>query len=129
MTDHRFDLAAAAVSTLAMVVAFAGVFLSPVDAFRGSITTSALVGFVFAAYNLQSVRATGVPRFATSVVVTVFGLWFVAGPLTYDPQSFAATATVQFSGLVAAAFAGHLALDALARLVRGGQPRDGVEQL
>jgi hypothetical protein len=129
MTAKRFDLAAAAVSTLAMVAAFVGVFLSPVEAFRGSITASALVGFIFAAYNLQTVRTTGAPRFATSVVVTVFGLWFVAGPLTYDPQSFAATAAVQFSGLVAAAFAGHLALDAFAELLGGDRSRDDIEQL
>jgi hypothetical protein len=113
MDARRFALLSATVCLLALVVALGGAFLGPSDAFRGSMAASALVGLVFAVYNLQRVRATGAPQFATGVVLALFGGWLGVAPLQYDP-GFAATAAVQFPGLLLVAFGGHTALDAVA---------------
>jgi len=118
--ESRFTTAAAYVTVVALVGAFAGAFLDPTEAFRGSVTASALVGLVFAGYNAYTVRESGTPRFATSVIVTVFGLWLTVAPLTYPDVNFAGTAAVQFSGMLVAAFGGHLALDAVEALVASG---------
>lgn len=119
MHANRFTAVAVVVAAVAPVVALIGVFAfgAPL-AFRGSIAVSALVLLIFAADNLRSVGATGTPSFASAVVATVLGLWLAAAPLIYD-AGFLPTAITQFSGLLAAAFSGHTALDVLAAMATG----------
>lgn len=119
MYATRFTAVAVVVAAVAPVVALVGVFVfgAPL-AFRGSIAVSALVLLVFAVDNLRSVGETGVPSVASAVVATVLGLWLTAAPLVYD-AGFAPTALTQFAGLLAAAFSGHTALDALVAVATG----------
>ncbi|MFB6280926.1 MAG: hypothetical protein ABEH40_02785 [Haloferacaceae archaeon] len=125
MHGTRLTAVAVVIAALAPIVALAGVvvFGAP-PAFRGSIAVSAVVLLVFAADNLRAVGATGSASFASAVVATVLGVWLALAPLTYD-AGFAPTALTQFAGLLAAAFSGHTALDAVAAAVTG-EPRDGA---
>jgi hypothetical protein len=82
-------------------------------AFTGSLVTSGLLGTVFAARNLQCVRA-GAVALAPAVLSTVFGGWFMAAPLLYD-VGFLPTAGTQFAGLLVAAFGGYAVVHSLDR--------------
>lgn len=119
MHGTRFTAVAVVVAALAPVVTLLGVFAfgAPL-AFRGSIAVSAFVLLIFAADNLRTVGTTGAPSFASAVVATVLGLWLTVAPLIYD-AGFAPTALTQFAGLLAAAFSGHTALDAVAAMATG----------
>lgn len=117
--ETRFTAVAVVVAAVAPIVTLLGVFaLGAPLAFRGSIAVSALVLLVFAGENLRSVGATGAPSFPSAVVATVLGLWLTVAPLIYD-AGFAPTALTQFAGLLAAAFSGHTALDAVAAMATG----------
>ncbi|WP_198948055.1 MULTISPECIES: hypothetical protein [unclassified Halorubrum] len=101
----RFLLA----STAICAVTCAGVAVLPlaVDssrAFTGSIGSSGLLGLVFAARNLQLLRATGEPSLPPAVLTTAFGGWFMLAPLLYPDVGFLPTAGTQLAGTVMATF-------------------------
>jgi hypothetical protein len=119
VSPTRFTAVAVVVAAVAPIVTLLGVFAfgAPL-AFRGSVAVSALVLLIFAADNLQTVGATGRPSFPSAVVATVLGLWLTVAPIIYD-AGFLPTALTQFAGLLAAAFSGHTALDALVTMAGG----------
>jgi hypothetical protein len=101
----------AAIGCLAATVAVP--LATDVTAFRGSIATSGLVALVFAVQNLRLLVTTNRPHLPPAAITTVFGLWFVAAPLLYTEPGLLPTAILQFCGLLVAAFAGYLTLEAL----------------
>ncbi|WP_204365984.1 hypothetical protein [Halorubrum coriense] len=108
MSEHqpsRFMLA----STAVCLVACAGVAVLPLllgtsNAFAGSISSSGLLGVVFAARSLQLLRATGTPSLPPAVLTTIFGGWFMLAPLLYSDVGFLPTAGTQLGGTVIATF-------------------------
>jgi hypothetical protein len=78
-------------------------------AFTGSLVTSGVIGTVFAARNLQAIRA-GAVALAPAVLSTIFGGWFMLAPLLYD-VGFVATAGTQLAGLLVAAFGMYAVVD------------------
>lgn len=112
----RFTDAAIGVTVLATVITLASPYFgNATPAFRGSVVASSLVALVFAAQGARSLRKHGQPRLSSSIVVTVFGLWFVLAPIIYGTETvgFAPTAGVQFGGLLIASFGGYVAVEAL----------------
>ncbi|MFO8115382.1 MAG: hypothetical protein R6U01_08490 [Halorubrum sp.] len=104
-TPSRFLLA----STVFCAVACAGVAMLPLavgsaPAFAGSVGSSGLLGLVFAARNLQLLRAAGEPSLPPAVLTTVFGGWFMLAPLLYPEVGFLPTAGTQLGGTVMATF-------------------------
>ena len=96
-------------STVACVVACAGVAVLPLatgtsDAFAGSIGSSAILGLIFAARNLQLLRAAGSPSLPPAVLTTTFGGWFMLAPLLYPDVGLLPTAGTQLGGTVMATF-------------------------
>lgn len=114
MSDHspsRFLLA----STAVCVATCAGVAILPlvVDssrAFTGSVSTSGVLGLVFAARNLQLLRAAGTPSLPPAVLTTIFGGWFMFAPLLYPDVGFLPTAGTQLSGTIIATFGLYVAV-------------------
>jgi len=95
-------------ATLLALVGSLGAALSPIiagasAAYTGSITTSGVLGVVFAGRGVQLYRATGSISLPAAVLTTIFGGWFMAAPLLYD-VGFIATAGTQLSGTVVATF-------------------------
>lgn len=95
-------------ATLLALVGALGAALSPIiagasAAYTGSITTSGVLGVVFAGRGVQLYRATGRVSLPAAVLTTIFGGWFMAAPLLYD-VGFIATAGTQLSGTVVATF-------------------------
>ena len=95
-------------ATLLTLVGALGAALSPIiagasAAYTGSITTSGVLGVVFAGRGVQLYRATGRVSLPAAVLTTIFGGWFMAAPLLYD-VGFIATAGTQLSGTVVATF-------------------------
>jgi glucose dehydrogenase len=117
-TGTRFTTAVSYVAVLGLGLAFVGAFLDPRAAFRGSVAATALVGLVFAGHNAHHVRETGTPRLASAAIATVFGVWLAVAPLTYD-VTVPATAAVQLSGTLVAAFAGHSTVEVVETLLDG----------
>ncbi len=72
-------------------------------AFTGSITTSGVLGVVFAVRNLQLLRDGGRVSLPPAVLTTIFGGWFMAAPLLYD-VGFLPTAGVQLAGTLISTF-------------------------
>lgn len=72
-------------------------------AFTGSITTSGVLGVVFAARNGQRYRSSGAVSLPAATLTTIFGGWFMAAPLLYE-VGFLATAGTQLTGLLVATF-------------------------
>lgn len=72
-------------------------------AYTGSITTSGVLGVVFASRSVQLFRETGAVSLPAAVLTTIFGGWFMAAPLLYE-VGFLATAGTQLSGTVVATF-------------------------
>lgn len=97
--------------TAATLLALAGCFGAAVSpliagasaAYTGSITTSGVLGVVFASRSVQLYRSTGRIGLPAAVLTTIFGGWFMAAPLLYD-VGFVATAGTQLSGTVVATF-------------------------
>jgi hypothetical protein len=120
-----------AVTALALVgclcVIVAPVVFNTTAAFRGSVVGSAVVGAVFAGYNLYTVRAYGQPRLAAGLMTAVFGGWFIAAPLVY-PVGDVPTAIVQTCGMLTAAFGGYAAVEAVELLARGTPLAEDVPQ-
>jgi hypothetical protein len=107
------------ISAVGCVLASAGAALVPIvtgasQAFVGSITTSGLLGLVFAARNVQLLRARGAPSLPPAVLTTVFGIWFMLAPLLYTGVGFLATAGTQLAGTVIATFGLYVAVAGLA---------------
>ena len=95
-------------ATLLALVGALGAALSPIiagasAAYTGSISTSGVLGVVFAGRSVQLYRATEIISLPAAVLTTIFGGWFMAAPLLYD-VGFIATAGTQLSGTVVAAF-------------------------
>jgi hypothetical protein len=106
----RFTTAAATLALLACPLAFVAPLLLGAPAGpRGSVALSALVGGVFAGYDLVTVRREGRPRFAAAVILA---------PLQYEVGT-AMTATTQFAGMVLASFSGYAALEAIEQWALG----------
>ncbi|PSP86330.1 hypothetical protein BRC83_01330 [Halobacteriales archaeon QS_1_68_17] len=115
----RFTTAAATLALLACPLAFVAPLLLGAPAGpRGSVALSALVGGVFAGYDLVTVRREGRPRFAAAVMAAVFGGWLILAPLQYEVGT-AMTATTQFAGMVLASFSGYAALEAIEQWALG----------
>lgn len=111
--DRAFLSAAAVIAAGGCLLAAVTPFVAGASvAFRGSISTSGIVGLVFAVQHARRLRRDGQPHLPGAAITTVFGIWFMAAPLVYD-VGFLATAGVQLAGLLTAAFAGYLAVDAL----------------
>jgi len=96
-------------STTVCVLACAGVAVLPLAvgssrAFTGSISSSGLLGLVFAVRNLQLLRAAGAPSLPPAVLTTTFGGWFMLAPLLYPEVGFLPTAGTQLAGTVIATF-------------------------
>ena len=96
-------------STAVCVVACAGVAVLPLavgsaPAFAGSIGSSGVLGLIFAARNLQLLRAAGAPSLPPAVLTAVFGVWFMLAPLLYPEVGFLPTAGTQLGGTVIATF-------------------------
>ena len=108
MTDQqpsRFVLASAAVCVVACAaVAVLPPLLGSSSAFTGSVGSSAVLGLVFAARNLQLLRAAGTPSLPPAVLTTIFGGWFMLAPLLYPDVGFLPTAGTQLGGTVIATF-------------------------
>jgi hypothetical protein len=118
-SPSRFSTAAAALALVGCLVAAVGplVFDATV-ALRGSVVGSAVVGGIFAGYNLYAVRASGQPRLAAGVLTTLLGLWLIAAPLVYVAGD-ALTAVVQSGGSLVAAFGGYTAGESVELIARG----------
>jgi hypothetical protein len=104
-TSSRFLLLSAAVCVLAC----AGAALIPLAvgtsrAFTGSITSSGLLGLVFAVRNVQLLNATGEPSLPPAVLTTIFGGWFMLAPLLYSDVGVLPTAGTQLAGTVISTF-------------------------
>ena len=96
------------VATLICVAGCLGAAVTPIvagasAAYTGSITTSGVLGVVFAGRGVQLYRATESVSLPAAVLTTIFGGWFMAAPLLYD-VGFIATAGTQLSGTVVATF-------------------------
>lgn len=118
MRSTRFTAAA---SLLAVVGAVGG-GLAPFlvlgrTTFSASILGVGALAAVFAGYNALSVLRDGQIRLAAVVMATLFGAWMLAAPLAYGVEGVAVGA-VQTFGLVLAAFAGYLAVEAVERFAR-----------
>jgi len=105
MSDSNTFLSAA---TLLAVIGCLGAAVSPVvagasAAYTGSVTTSGVLGVVFAGRSAQLFRATGRVSLPGAVLTTIFGGWFMAAPLLYD-AGFLATAGTQLAGTLVATF-------------------------
>ena len=108
MTDRQASRFLTA-STAACVVACAvATVLPPLlgasTAFTGSVSSSGVLGLVFAGRNLQLLRAAGAPSLPPAVLTTVFGGWFMLAPLLYPDVGFLPTAGTQLAGTVIATF-------------------------
>lgn len=126
MAPSRFTSVVCAVALVGcLLVAAAPLVLGAPAAFRGSVVASAVLGAVFASYNVYSVLSYGQPRLAAGFVTAVFGLWFVGAPLVYTVGDLL-TAVVQTGGSLTAAFGGYAAVEALELLVRGTPPAENV---
>jgi len=113
-TSERFLLASAALALAGCVVAAATPLAAGASrAFVGSIVASGAVGAVFAGRNLQLYRERGRPSIPAASLTTVFGVWLVVAPLQYDPGA-AATAGVQFGGMLVGAFGAYVLVAGLA---------------
>lgn len=105
MTESNTFLTAATVLALAGCL---GAAVSPLiagasAAYTGSVTTSGVLGVVFAGRSLQLLRETGTVSLPAAVLTTIFGGWFMAAPLLYD-AGFLATAGTQLAGTLVATF-------------------------
>ncbi|ERH00923.1 MAG: hypothetical protein J07HN6_02552 [Halonotius sp. J07HN6] len=105
MTESNTFLTAA---TLLALAGCLGAAVSPViagasAAYTGSITTSGVLGVVFAGRSVQLFRETGAVSLPGAVLTTIFGGWFMAAPLLYD-AGFLATAGTQLAGTLVATF-------------------------
>lgn len=81
-------------------------------AFLGSITSSAVLGLVFAGRTVQLLRATGQVSLPAAVLTTVFGGWFMLAPLLYD-VGFLATAGTQSAGMLISTFSLYVVIAGL----------------
>ncbi|WP_435094749.1 hypothetical protein [Halorubrum sp. N11] len=108
MTDDspsRFLVASTAVCVATCaVVAVLPFVVDSSRAFTGSVSTSGVLGLVFAARNLQLLRARGAPSLPPAVLTTIFGGWFMLAPLLYPDVGFLPTAGTQLGGTVIATF-------------------------
>jgi hypothetical protein len=107
------------ISAVVCVLACLGAVLVPVAtgasrAFTGSITTSGLLGLVFAVRNVQLLRATGEPSLPPAVLTTIFGGWFMLAPLLYTAVGFLPTAGTQLAGTVISTFGLYVVVAGLA---------------
>jgi len=101
----RFILASAAACVVACAaVAVLPPLLGSSAAFTGSVSSSAVLGVVFAARNLQLLRAAGTPSLPPAVLTTIFGGWFMLAPLLYPDVGVLPTAGTQLGGTVIATF-------------------------
>ena len=108
-----FLTVAGSVGVAGCLLATATPFLAGASAaFTGSIVTSGLLGTVFAGRNLQLFRTDDAVSLPAAVLTTIFGIWFMAGPLLYD-AGFLATAGTQLAGLLVAAFATYMVVAGL----------------
>jgi hypothetical protein len=122
MRPTRFTSVASAIAlTSVLLGGFGPAAVGAERALAASLAVSAVVGAVFAAYNVYSVREYGQPRLAAAFLTTVFGLWLVAAPILYDASGFAVLATAQGFGTLVASFGGYTAIEAL-ELVARRQP-------
>ncbi|ESS04537.1 MAG: hypothetical protein A07HR67_00708 [uncultured archaeon A07HR67] len=101
----RFLLVSATVCVLACL----GAVVVPVAtgasrAFTGSVTTSGLLGLVFALRNVQLLRSSGEPSLPPAALTTIFGGWFMLAPLLYSDVGFLPTAGTQLAGTVVSTF-------------------------
>lgn len=85
------------------------------QAFTGSITTSGLLGVVFAVRNVQLLRDRGRPSLPPAVLTTIFGGWFMLAPLLYTEVGFLPTAGVQLAGTIISTFGLYVTVAALTR--------------
>ncbi len=74
------------------------------QAFTGSITSSGVLGIVFAVRNVQLLRERGQPSLPPAVLTTIFGGWFMLAPLLYTEVGFLPTAGVQLAGTIISTF-------------------------
>jgi hypothetical protein len=112
--DSRFLSAAAVVGVLGCVAAAATPLAAGASAaFSGSVVTSGVLGVVFAARNIQLLRARGRVSLPPAVLTTLFGGWFMLAPLLYD-VGFLSTAGTQLSGLLVATFGAYTVVTGLA---------------
>ena len=108
----RFTTAASALALVGCCcIVVAPLVLGATPAFRGNAVGSGVVGAVFAGYNLYTMRASGHPCLAASLMTGSFGGWFIAAPLVY-PVGDVLTAVVQSCGMLTAAFGGYAAVEA-----------------
>lgn len=109
----RFLSAAAVICLLGCLVAAASPLIAGAStAFTGSITTSGFLGVVFAGRNAQLYRTTGAVSLPAATLTTIFGGWFMAAPLLYDP-GFLATAGTQLAGTLVATFGFYMTVAGL----------------
>ena len=106
-------------STAACVVACAGATVLPValgasTAFTGSVSSSGVLGLVFATRSLQLLQSAGVPSLPPAVLTTVFGGWFMLAPLLYSDVGFLPTAGTQLAGTVIATFGLYVVIAGIA---------------
>lgn len=100
----RFLVAAAVVGVAGcLAAALTPVAAGASTAFTGSITTSGILGVVFAGRSLQLLRETGTVSLPPAVLTTIFGGWFMLAPLLYD-VGFLPTAGTQLAGTLVATF-------------------------
>ena len=112
--DSRFLSAATVIGVLGCVAAAATPLVAGASsAFTGSVVTSGVLGVVFAARNVQLLRARGRVSLPPAVLTTLFGGWFMLAPLLYD-VGFLSTAGTQLSGLLVATFGTYAVVAALA---------------
>lgn len=74
------------------------------QAFTGSVTSSGVLGILFALRSLQLLRARGTPSLPPAVLTTIFGGWFMLAPLLYGDVGFLPTAGVQLAGTLISTF-------------------------
>ena len=117
MTDSEpsaFLSVSAAVGLLGCALAAATPLAAGASAaFTGSITTSGVLGVVFAARNLQLLRGNGRVSLPAATLTLIFGGWFMLAPLLYD-VGFLATGGVQFAGTLIATFGAYVVVAGLA---------------
>jgi hypothetical protein len=103
--DSRFLSAAAVVGVLGCVAAAATPLAAGASAaFSGSVVTSGVLGVVFAARNVQLLRARGRVSLPPAVLTTLFGGWFMLAPLLYTEVGFLPTAGTQLAGTLVSTF-------------------------